>query len=59
MLDIDKSIVDFLVIENMVQEVEKVFSYDVSLVYVIVEEMVKRDIDRIYFVVCGSLFNAA
>lgn len=38
---------------------EKVFSYDVSLVYVIVEEMVKRDIDRIYFVVCGSLFNAA
>lgn len=57
MLDIDKSIVDFLVIENMVQEVEKVFSYDVLLVYVIVEEMVKCDIDCIYFVVCGLLFN--
>ncbi len=30
MLDIDKSTVDFLVTENMVQEVEKVLSHDVS-----------------------------
>ncbi|HFO3211689.1 TPA: fructoselysine-6-P-deglycase, partial [Escherichia coli] len=54
MLDIDKSTVDFLVTENMVQEVEKVLSHDVPLVHTIVEEMVKRDIDRIYFVACGS-----
>lgn len=47
MLDIDKSTVDFLVTENMVQEVEKVLSHDVPLVHAIVEEMVKRDIDRI------------
>ena len=43
---------DFLVTENMVQEVEKVLSHDVPLVHAIVEEMVKRDIDRIYFVCC-------
>lgn len=59
MLDIDKSTVDFLVTENMVQEVEKVLSHDVPLVHAIVEEMVKRDIDRIYFVACGSPLNAA
>ncbi|MGQ7111200.1 hypothetical protein ACUOFC_21650, partial [Escherichia sp. TWPC-MK] len=59
MLDIDKSTVDFLVTENMVQEVEKVLSHDVPLVHTIVEEMVKRDIDRIYFVACGSPLNAA
>ena len=38
MLDIDKSTVDFLVTENMVQEVEKVLSHDVPLVHAIVEE---------------------
>lgn len=59
MLDIDKSTVDFLVTENMIQEVEKVLSHDVPLVHAIVEEMVKRDIDRIYFVACGSPLNAA
>ncbi len=57
-MDIDKSTVDFLVTENMVQEVEKVLSHDVPLVHAIVEEMVKRDID-IYFVACGSPLNAA
>ncbi len=35
MLDIDKSTVDFLVTENMVQEVEKVLSHDVPLVHAI------------------------
>ena len=59
MLDIDKSTADFLVTENMVQEVEKVLSHDVPLVHTIVEEMVKRDNDRIYFVACGSPLNAA
>ncbi|EYD81799.1 putative fructoselysine 6-phosphate deglycase [Escherichia coli 1-176-05_S3_C2] len=59
MLDIDKSTVDFLVTENMVQEVEKVLSHDVPLVHIIVEEMVKREIDRIYFVACGSFFRSS
>ncbi len=43
----------------MVQEVEKSSRHDVPLVHAIVEEMVKRDIDRIYFVACGSPLNAA
>ena len=34
MLDIDKSTVDFLVTENMVQEVEKVLSHDLSLIHI-------------------------
>lgn len=38
----------------MVQEVEKVLSHDVPLVHAIVEEMVKRDIDRIYFLLFGG-----
>ena len=59
MLDIDKSTVDFLVTEYMVQEVEKVLRHDVQLVHTIVEEMVQRDFDRIYFVACGSPHNAA
>ena len=59
MLDIDKSTVDFLVTENMVQEVEKILSQDVPRVHAIVGEMVRRNIDRIYFVACGSPLNAA
>lgn len=43
MLDIDKSTVDFLVTENMVQEVEKVLSHDVPLVHAIVEDDAPRD----------------
>ncbi|STM17593.1 fructoselysine-6-P-deglycase [Escherichia coli] len=49
MLDIDKSTVDFLVTENMVQEVEKVLSHDVPLVHTIVEEMVEAR-HRSYFI---------
>ena len=59
MLDIDKSTVDFLVTENMVSEVEKVLQQDVPRVHAIVDEMLRRGIDRIYFVACGSPLNAA
>ena len=59
MLDIDKSTVDFLVTENMVSEVEKVLQQDVPRVHGIVDEMLRRGIDRIYFVACGSPLNAA
>lgn len=59
MLDIDKSTVDFLVTENMVQEVEKVLAVDVLKVKAIVEQMLARGVDRIYFVACGSPLNAA
>ncbi|PUZ08252.1 fructoselysine 6-phosphate deglycase, partial [Cronobacter sakazakii] len=59
MLNIDKSTVDFLVTENMVQEVEKILEKDVPRVHAIVDEMIQRGIDRIYFVACGSPLNAA
>lgn len=59
MLVIDKSTVDFLVTENMVQEVEQVLERDVPKVKQIVSEMISRGIDRIYFVACGSPLNAA
>ncbi|WP_411752052.1 fructoselysine 6-phosphate deglycase [Serratia sp. (in: enterobacteria)] len=59
MLNIDKSTVDFLVTENMVQEVEKVMRVDVPKVKAIVDEMLARGIDRFYFVACGSPLNAA
>src|SRR5476649_611383 len=59
MLNIDKSTVDFLVTENMVQEVEKVLRVDVPKVKTIVDDMLSRGIDRFYFVACGSPLNAA
>ncbi|MYO13213.1 fructoselysine 6-phosphate deglycase, partial [Salmonella enterica subsp. enterica serovar Kentucky] len=45
MLNIDKSTVDFLVTENMVQEVEKILEKDVPRVHAIVDEMIQRGID--------------
>ncbi len=59
MLNIDKNTVDFLVTENMVSEVEKVLEKDVPRVHAIVDEMIGRGVDRIYFVACGSPLNAA
>ncbi|WP_410013245.1 fructoselysine 6-phosphate deglycase [Sodalis sp. C49] len=59
MLNVDKSTVDFLVTENMVQEVEKVLRVDVPKAKAIVDEMIGRGIDRLYFVACGSPLNAA
>jgi fructoselysine 6-phosphate deglycase len=59
MLDIDKSTVDFLVTENMVEEVRKVLRVDVPKVKAFVDEMLTRGVDRFYFVACGSPLNAA
>lgn len=54
MLNIDKSTVDFLVTENMVAEVEKLMVNDFPKIDAIVDKMVERKIDRVYFVACGS-----
>lgn len=54
MLNIDKGTVDFLVTENMVTEVEKLMSNDFPKIDAIVDKMIERKIDRVYFVACGS-----
>ncbi|ERI93930.1 SIS domain protein [Clostridiales bacterium oral taxon 876 str. F0540] len=54
MLNIDKSTVDFLVTDNMVNEVERLMSEHFPKIDVIIEKMVERKIDRVYFVACGS-----
>ncbi|WP_160679229.1 fructoselysine 6-phosphate deglycase [Clostridium sp. C8-1-8] len=54
MLEIDKSKVDFLVTENMVVEVEKLMSKDFPIIDGFVKTMVEREIERVYFVACGS-----
>lgn len=54
MLNVDKNKVDFLVTENMVKEVEKLMINDFPKMDLIVEEMLKRKIERVYFVACGS-----
>lgn len=54
MLNIDKSTVDFLVTENMVNEVEWLMEKGFPQLDIIVQEMLKRRIERVYFVACGS-----
>lgn len=54
MLNLDKSKVDFLVTENMVSEVKNLMESGFPKLDEIINTMVKRDIDRIYFVACGS-----
>jgi len=54
MLNLDKSTVDFLVTENMVTEVENLMAKDFPKIDTIVEKMVERKIDKVYFVACGS-----
>ncbi|EQB89945.1 hypothetical protein M918_18180 [Clostridium sp. BL8] len=54
MLNIDKSTVDFLVTENMVTEVRDLMKNHFPKIDVIVDKMVERKIDRVYFVACGS-----
>ncbi len=54
MLKIDKKDVDFLVTENMVQEVETVMERDFPIVSSIVDLAVARGIERVYYVACGS-----
>lgn len=54
MLNIDKSKVDFLVTGNMVAEVEKLMTRDFPKMDNLIEIMINRNIDRVYFVACGS-----
>lgn len=54
MLDIDKSTVDFLVTENMVSEVEWLMEKGFPILDEVIDKMIERNIDRVYFVACGS-----
>lgn len=54
MLDIDKSTVDFLVTENMVNEVEGLIKNGFPQLDKVVNKMVERKIEKVYFVACGS-----
>ncbi len=54
MLNIDKNKVDFLVTGNMVKEVEHLMTNNFPMIDNIVEEMIERKIDRVYYVACGS-----
>lgn len=54
MLKIEKKDVDFLVTENMVNEVKTVLKRDVPKVKKFVDEMITHKVDRVYFVACGS-----
>jgi len=59
MLKIDKSKVEFLVTAGMVQEVKDILTRDLPRVEKIVEQMVKRGLERVYFIACGSPLSAA
>lgn len=54
MLNINKENVDFLVTSNMVDEVKKVMDVDFKQIDEIIHQLVKRKINRVYFVACGS-----
>ena len=54
MLNINKSEVDFLVTEDMVAEVENLIKNGFLEIDTVVEKAIEWEIDRIYFVACGS-----
>ncbi|SHJ81272.1 fructoselysine 6-phosphate deglycase [Hathewaya proteolytica DSM 3090] len=54
MLDIRKENVDFLVTSNMVDEVKKVMAVNFHELDEIVVELMRRNINRVYYVACGS-----
>ena len=54
MLDINKEEVDFLVTSNMVEEVKTVINRDFPKIDKIIFESLRRKINRVYFVACGS-----
>jgi fructoselysine-6-P-deglycase FrlB-like protein len=54
MLDIDKKEVDFLVTDNMVNEVETIINRDFPKLDKILDIMERRQIEQVYFVACGS-----
>lgn len=59
MLNIDKNSVDYLVTDTMVQEVENLLEHPYVKENELINEMVSRKIERIYFVACGSPLCAA
>jgi len=59
MLIIDKRKVEFLVTAGMVQEVKEILARDLPKIKKIVDEVLKRDIERVYFIACGSPLSAA
>jgi fructoselysine 6-phosphate deglycase len=59
MLKIDKSKVEFLVTAGMVQEVKEILARDLPKIQKIVDEVLKRGTERVYFVACGSPLSAA
>lgn len=59
MLEIDKSKVDFLVTAGMVQEVKDILARDLPKVKSIVDEVLQKRLDKVYFVACGSPLSAA
>lgn len=54
MLELDKKNVEFLITENLADEVKFLLTEKENEVDNIVQEMVKRKINRVYFVACGS-----
>ncbi len=59
MLIIDKSKVDFLVTAGMVQEVKDILARDLPKIKGMVDEIMPRGIQKVYFVACGSPLSAA
>ncbi len=59
MLEINKADVDFLVTENMINEVEILLEKEIPRIETMVDEMIQRRIEKIYFVACGSPLCAA
>lgn len=54
MLELDKSKVEFLVTESMVDEANHILHDMTPYMDELVKEMEKREIERVYFVACGS-----
>ncbi|MDR3576092.1 MAG: fructoselysine 6-phosphate deglycase [Anaerolineaceae bacterium] len=59
MLKIDKSKVNFLVTAGMVQEVKNIIARDLPKIKRIVDEVIQRGVEKVYFVACGSPLSAA
>ena len=59
MLKIDKNNVDFLVTAGMVQEVKNILARDLPRIQGIVDIILKKGVERVYFVACGSPLSAA
>jgi len=58
MLELDKNTVDFLVTDDMVQEIEYLQRFIFSELDLLINEMAARTIDQVLFVACGSPLSA-